>query len=55
MLCYLTWGVCTTCAQERSGSTHELSEVGIVLMGNNVPCKTTGMGSIRMKIFDERV
>ena len=36
-------------------STYEPFEGGIVLMGNNVACKTIGLGSVHIKIFEGRV
>jgi hypothetical protein len=33
-------------------SSYQVVDGGIVLMGNNVPCKTVGVGSIKIKMFD---
>ena len=33
-------------------STNETTSKGIVLMGNNVSCKITGIGTVRIKMFD---
>ena len=33
-------------------STNETMSKGIVLMGNNVSCKITGIGTVRIKMFD---
>lgn len=32
--------------------TYEQVDGGVVLMGNNAPCKTIGIGSIRIKMYD---
>ena len=34
--------------------TLELKEGGVVLLGKNKLCKVQGMGSIRLKMFDNR-
>ncbi|KAL6338373.1 hypothetical protein AAG906_018744 [Vitis piasezkii] len=33
-------------------STYETTSKGVVLMGNNVSCKITGIGTVRTKMFD---
>jgi hypothetical protein len=33
-------------------SSYQAIDGGIVLMGNNVSCKTVGIGSIKIKMFD---
>ena len=30
-------------------------ESGVVMIGNNQPCRTMGIGKIRLKMFDEMV
>ena len=36
-------------------STYEHVHKGVILMGNNASCKVAGIGTIRIKIFDEVV
>ena len=36
-------------------STYEPFKEGIVLMGNDITCKTVGIGNIHIKIFDKWV
>ena len=43
------------CSKNEWFSTYEPFERGKVLMGNNIACKTIGIGSIRMKMFDGQV
>ena len=41
------------CPKKEWYSIYELFEGGIILMGNNVACKTVGIGSLHMKMLDE--
>ena len=34
--------------------TLELKPVGVVLLGDNCPCKVQGIGTVRLKMFDNR-
>jgi hypothetical protein len=36
-------------------SSYQFVDGGIFLMGNNVPCKIVGVGSIKIKMFDNIV
>jgi len=47
------WLLNSGCPKKEWYSIYELFEGGIILMGNNVACKTVGIGSIHMKMLDE--
>ncbi|KAK2447548.1 secreted RxLR effector protein [Trifolium repens] len=42
------------CPRKEYFETLELKEGGVVRLGNNKACKVQGMGSIRLKMFDDR-
>jgi len=42
------------CPRKEYIQTMELKEGGVVRLGNNKACKIQGMGTIRLKIFDDR-
>jgi len=52
---WLTRSAHATCAQGKSGSSHESFEGDTILMGNDDACKTIGKSSICMKMFDKQV
>jgi len=54
MFGHLTRGAHTTCAQKWF-STYKPYDGGSVLVGNNIVCKTVGIGNISMRMFDGHV
>lgn len=40
------------CPRKSNFKSLELKEGGMVLLGNNKACKVKGMGTIRLKLFD---
>ena len=47
--------MCHMCLRKEWFNTYEDFERGTVLIGNNAACKTVGIGSIHMKMFDGQV
>jgi hypothetical protein len=40
------------CSHRNWFISYQSVDEGVVFMGNGIPCKTVGVGSIRIKMFD---